>query len=291
MYASHWRMSVDRSTELLLSDRQAKRQVLLDAVEHVRAGGRGRYRARRSANGTLPGVVVEAMQEAGLFRLKMPAELGGADADPVTQMEVIEAMAAIYPSAGWVLMTNATAIGNAGAFLPDETVAEVFAGGRVPRAATVGRQSAARSCRPTADSSSTAGGRSAAACRTRSGSAWARGSTGRRMRQPDFYTCFVPHSVVTIHDNWHVAGLKGSGSNDVSVEDLFVPARFTWPRSSRSARRAAARRTDLPARPAGLRLERARGVRAGRRTAGAGLDQGRRRLRSAAAAAPRRRRW
>ena len=32
---------------------------------------------------------------------------------------------------------------------------------------------------------------------------------------------------MTIHDNWHVAGLRGSGSNDVSVAELFVPESFT----------------------------------------------------------------
>jgi alkylation response protein AidB-like acyl-CoA dehydrogenase len=55
---------------------------------------------------------------------------------------------------------------------------------------------------------------------------------GRYYREPeappDVYTCFVPTSQVRIHDNWQVAGLKGSGSNDVSVENLFVPAPFAW---------------------------------------------------------------
>ena len=31
-----------------------------------------------------------------------------------------------------------------------------------------------------------------------------------------------------IHDNWHVTGLEGSGSNDISVNGLFVPEAFTW---------------------------------------------------------------
>ena len=117
--------------------RESRRQSLLDAVESVRGTVEsGIDQAERE--GTLPLFVVEAMQDAGLFRLKLPAELGGADADPVTQIDVIEAMSRIYPSAGWVLMTNATAIGNAGAFLSDEAVEQVFAGGQVPRAATVG---------------------------------------------------------------------------------------------------------------------------------------------------------
>ena len=81
---------------------------------------------------------VRAMDEAGLFALKLPAELGGAEADPVTQLEVIERMAYNDPSAGWAQMIGATSIGWIGAFLPDESVAQIFAGGRIPTAAGIG---------------------------------------------------------------------------------------------------------------------------------------------------------
>jgi alkylation response protein AidB-like acyl-CoA dehydrogenase len=176
--------------------------------------------------------MVEALQDAGLFRLKMPAELGGADADPCTQMDVIEAMTRIYPSAGWVLMTNATAIGNAGAFLPDDAIAEVFAGGRVPRAATVGGVSS--SIVP-ADGGFMLNGRWPF-CSGVPHSEWI--CLGARLyhddgSEPDFYTCFVRTRDVKIHDNWQVAGLRGSGSNDVSVQGLFVPSNFTWRRFER----------------------------------------------------------
>src|SRR5687768_1709482 len=119
------------------TDREAKRRALLDAVERARLAVEAGIPAAESG-ATLPASAVDAMQDAGLFRLKMPTELGGADADPCTQMDVIEAMTMVYPSAGWVLMTNATAIGNAGAFLPDEGIEEVFGRGPIPRAATVG---------------------------------------------------------------------------------------------------------------------------------------------------------
>src|SRR5918995_96528 len=118
-------------------DRAEKLQVLLRAVCDVAPVVTTAIDEAEEAT-TLPLHVAEAMRDAGLFRLKLPAELGGAEADPVTQMEVIAAMTEVYPSAGWVLMTNSTAIGNAGAFLPDEAAAQVFAGGEVPRAATVG---------------------------------------------------------------------------------------------------------------------------------------------------------
>ncbi len=213
------------------AEREAKRQVLLQAVRDVApAVEAGSAEAER--NCTLPMSVVDAMQAAGLFRLKLPAECGGAEADPVTQMEIIEAVSAIYPSAGWVLMTNATGIGNAGAFLSDSAAAEVFSGGHVPRAATVGGVS---STIEPVDGGFVLNGQWPF-CSGVPHSEWI--CLGARLykqagAQPDVYTCFVRTRDVKIHDNWQVAGLRGSGSNDVSVQNLFVPESFTWPRYDR----------------------------------------------------------
>jgi alkylation response protein AidB-like acyl-CoA dehydrogenase len=33
----------------------------------------------------------------------------------------------------------------------------------------------------------------------------------------------LPRNQVVIHDNWQVAGLRGSGSSDYSIEEQFVP--------------------------------------------------------------------
>lgn len=129
-------------------------------------------------------------------------------------------------------MTNATAIGNAGAFLQDDAIAEIFNGGRIPRAATVGGQ--------TSTGVPTEGGYLISG-------QWPFTSgvphaewicLGARIRahpddEPEVRTCFVRASSVRIHDNWQVAGLKGSGSNDVSCEHLFVPESFTWARLGR----------------------------------------------------------
>jgi alkylation response protein AidB-like acyl-CoA dehydrogenase len=48
-----------------------------------------------------------------------------------------------------------------------------------------------------------------------------------RMRapgQPDLRVLFVPKGTYDILDTWHVGGLRGSGSHDVTVDDVFVPA-------------------------------------------------------------------
>ena len=116
--------------------REEKRQVLLNAVAEVRevleAGA-----DQSEEEGTLPQDSVDALYESGLFGLKLPAELGGAEADPVTQLEVIEALARIDASAAWCTMIGARSMGSWGAFLPDEAIERLFVGGRPPRGAGV----------------------------------------------------------------------------------------------------------------------------------------------------------
>ncbi|HET7909925.1 MAG TPA: hypothetical protein VFL19_04385 [Nitrospira sp.] len=41
--------------------------------------------------------------------------------------------------------------------------------------------------------------------------------------EPDLRVLFVPKGRYTILDTWHVGGLRGSGSHDVVVDDVFVP--------------------------------------------------------------------
>src|SRR5205823_919424 len=45
--------------------------------------------------------------------------------------------------------------------------------------------------------------------------------------KPDMRTYLLPRSDYRIEDNWHVAGLKGTGSKDIVVEGAFVPEHRT----------------------------------------------------------------
>ena len=46
--------------------------------------------------------------------------------------------------------------------------------------------------------------------------------------RPDFLVACAPASSWTVLDTWHTTGLAGSGSNDYTVSDLFVPERHVF---------------------------------------------------------------
>ena len=208
------------------ADRQKKRKVLLDAVNSVRDTVES-CADESERLGTLSRPAVDAIRDAGLFTLKLPMPLGGAEADPVTQMEIIEELAYIDAAAGWCLMIGATAIGRPGAFLCDEAIDEMFDDGRIPTAATA--TSISGQAVPV-KGGYTLTGRWPFASGVRHAEWMVAGAKvpARETTEETSLTLVYPVSKGKIHDNWHVMGLEGSGSNDISASELFVPAEFTW---------------------------------------------------------------
>ena len=206
--------------------REAKRRALLDAVEGLRdiflAGA-----DEAEATGTLPQTTVDAIYESGLFSFKTPQVLGGAEADAMIQLDVIEAASRIEPSAGWCLMIGAGSLSGMAAFLSDEAIDEIFVGGKAPKAAGVAA--------PSGEATPVEGG-------YRVSGRWAFASgirhsqwvgcgamlVGGNPDSPQQSRIVVPTSQVQIHDNWQVVGLRGTGSCEFSLAGVFVPQRFTW---------------------------------------------------------------
>ena len=168
---------------------------------------------------------VAALYDSGLFRLKLPHVLGGAEADPVTQLEVLEAVSRIDPSAGWCLMIGAASLGSLGAFLPDNAIEEVFVDGQPPLTAGV---FAPLGTATPVGSGYLVNGRWSFASGIRH-SQWV--SAGARVvsdgkDHPPQVRIAMRTSQVEIHDNWDVMGLRGTGSCDFSVDNLFLPGRY-----------------------------------------------------------------
>lgn len=216
----------------LPQDRLAKRKMLLERVaaiaETLRASA-----PRSEELGTLAPEAVDALREAGLFRLKLPAILGGAEADPVTEMLVLENLAYHDFTSGWCTMIGATGIASMGAFLPQAGLDRVFEGGRIPTA-SITFFPAGRAVR---DGD---GYRVSGRWRFNSGiahSEWVAAGTvveGSEVenggRPPVIFSVFAKKDL-TLYDNWRgVVGLRGTGSVDFSVEDYRLPKEmsFVW---------------------------------------------------------------
>jgi indole-3-acetate monooxygenase len=206
-------------------ERAEKRRFLLEAVASVRDTLAAHAEEGETLR-TLPPASVAALTDSGLFAMKFPAELGGAEADPVTQIEVIEATSYIDPSAGWCLSICNGGGAIMGSCLPQEAIDQMFVGDRPPRMAG--------SLTPGRAIPVDGGYRISGRWSWGSGIRHAEWVGGLTLVEPngsgDPYprNCVFPVSQAQIHDNWHVSGLKGTGSCDFSVSDLFVPETFTF---------------------------------------------------------------
>lgn len=220
------------------ASRDAKRAALLAAVDAIRDTVVANV-ADSERLGTLAPPTVAALRDTGLLTLKLPEALGGAEADPALQFDIIEALSAIDPSAGWCLMIGGTGIGLPGAFLADEAIAEMFAGGRAPTGAIMAV--------PGGEAVPVAGGyRVSGRWSFVSGAPHAEWFTlGAKVVSaeggPAVPRLFVvPAKAVALHDNWQVMGLRGTGSCDVSLDACVVPEAFTWDRFRTPPRRGGA---------------------------------------------------
>jgi len=76
----------------------------------------------------LPQWLVDAMVRAGLFRMLVPASLGGAEVDPITFSEVIEVIAEVDGSTAWCLGQGGGSAHIAGS-IERETAQAIFGDG------------------------------------------------------------------------------------------------------------------------------------------------------------------
>ena len=207
-------------------EREAKRQALLDAVESLR-GVILSGSDEAEETGTLPQSTVDAIHESGLFAYKSARVVGGAEADAMTQLEVVEAASRIDPAVGWSIMIGSGTLSGMVAFLGEEAISEMFVDGKFPRAAGA---AAASGEAVIVEGGYRVTGRWAFASGIRHSHYLAMGAMAVGGPDgPKQIRVVVPTSEAKIHDNWDVMGLRGTGSCDFSLDDVFVPERFTWP--------------------------------------------------------------
>jgi alkylation response protein AidB-like acyl-CoA dehydrogenase len=188
----------------------------------------------------LPESLRETLIEAGFFRLLLPRSLGGAELPPLTFVQVIEAIAEADASTAWCLNQTAGCSMTA-AYLAPEAAHEVFGGPRGILAWGPG-PGAARivdgGYRITTKFSFASGSHEASWLGAHLPIVERDGAPRLRADgSPVVHTLLFPKSAAKMTDIWHVVGLRGTGSDQYSVTDLFVPAAFCVARDDDAARR------------------------------------------------------
>ena len=179
---------------------------------------RDRAAAAERAAGPDP-EVVRAMADAGLYAMCAPASLGGAEADPVTTISIIEAIAQADGATGWVLMIGAETTGIGGAYIPAETAKAVF--GEERRVVICGALNpVVRALR--VDGGYVVNGQwpFASGCQQAD---WFWGQCIVDGTDAEAVEVLVPRAEYEVLPTWNSAGLRGTGSHDVCVHELFVP--------------------------------------------------------------------
>jgi indole-3-acetate monooxygenase len=180
---------------------------------------------------TLPPPAVEILRDLEVFWLKVPEELGGNPIDPLQFSDAIEELAYIDASLGWTAMIGAGSGGIAASLLPDEGAKELFLDS--PSRPIFAGQPRARTKAKPVEGGFVVSGRWSFSSGIHHAE-WLIGGfhTDEDEDPPNpFGTGFVvPKSQATVFDNWHVAGLAGTGSSDYALEEVFIPTTHTGKR-------------------------------------------------------------
>ncbi|WP_018681962.1 acyl-CoA dehydrogenase family protein [Actinokineospora enzanensis] len=182
--------------------------------------------------GRLPADVVDLLRDAGVFRMCFGPEWGGPGMTSTEQTEVVEALAYGDASAGWCAMIGANT-GIYSAFLEPAVAREMFPH---PDMITAGL------LQPAGKAEKVSGG-------YRLSGRWTFGSgithadwvtsgafiyqNGEPYASPDGSNphesrqFLVRRDQVEVIDNWDPVGLRGSGSCDYVITDVFVPEEHT----------------------------------------------------------------
>jgi alkylation response protein AidB-like acyl-CoA dehydrogenase len=191
----------------------------------------------------IPEDVLGALHDARLFRLLIPRSCDGEEVEPATLFEVIEAIAQADASVGWCL-GQASGVSMTAAYVKPEVAHTILGDKRAVLACGPHNpKPKAIACdggyRVTGDWGFASGSPHAG---------WLLGHC--TVCEPDgtprldpsgkplqLRSMILPKSSATMHDDWNVMGLKGTGSVSYSVQDLFVPEDFSFTRESDAERR------------------------------------------------------
>jgi alkylation response protein AidB-like acyl-CoA dehydrogenase len=174
-------------------------------------------------HGQLAPDVIEAFAGAGLFRMWVPEELGGFELGPRDSLEVLALTAYADPSAGWVHMAGSLAVGVAGSFLGETAVKELFGAGQCP---VIAGQGTAPGRATSVDGGYLLTGSWSFASGLKHGDHIHTLGIIAETGEPRIFVVPVEKAEL-FPDSWDVMGLRGTGSIDYTMSDVFVPEDYT----------------------------------------------------------------
>ena len=192
-----------------------------------------RYQEELEREQRLPRALVEQLHDAGFYRMTIPRSLGGLQVDPLTYTRVVELLAEGCGSVGWNVCNNS--IGQLVTLgLPDDGVQEVHGQQGPSRMAGTAVQGGGEAVAVPGGYRVTGHWTFGSGCNE---ARWMLGSfqiieNGEPRRGPDgkslYWRAVFPREEATVlPGSWDVAGLRGTGSFDWTVTDVFLPERRT----------------------------------------------------------------
>jgi alkylation response protein AidB-like acyl-CoA dehydrogenase len=173
---------------------------------------------------------MNAMREHGLYALWRPKVFGGLEVDPMAAFRVFEEVSRIDSAAGWNLVVSCS-FDCVGAWFSDEGAREIFGH---PDVILAGAFFPARKAVPvdggylvTGQTPFMSGAYHAqwfiGLANVYDGQTPRLGESGA----PITLLTVCPAGEATVIDTWHTLGMRGTGSHDVLMQELFVPSRRT----------------------------------------------------------------
>ncbi|MCA9648216.1 MAG: acyl-CoA dehydrogenase family protein [Polyangiaceae bacterium] len=174
-----------------------------------------RHEAERRVESTR----VAELEARGAFRLLVPKELGGGEVRPLDFVRLLDELAQGDAATAWCVMTGATT-GLLSAYMPEDGAREIWQPGSVTAGvfAPMGKAKAV-------DGGYVVSGRWPFASGCENANWWMGGARCESGSTFEMLSLFFPSSDGRRHDTWSTLGLRGTGSHDIEVEELFVPAR------------------------------------------------------------------
>ncbi len=171
-------------------------------------------------------VVARAMAVAGLHRIAAPARLGGEEVHPIKQIKTIEAVSEIDGSTGWNLMIGIEGLGILGSVCQPELVEKLYADPELIISTSLNPLGIATRVQGGYRISGQwpfASGIHNAHYFWSQSILYEEGKPVKNDKGYIFCESLIPTAQIEIIDTWHVSGMKGSGSHDAKVDNVFVP--------------------------------------------------------------------